>query len=299
VRPVAPGLAAAQAPAVAFSGSYRAYNAWDDWKWWQPDKCTQTQPIAGFEPAAAGRYPVLLYVHAALADWVGNGEGKAIAQAAAAQGFVAAAPSYDSSMTTSATAVDGHARCLAADGRPESVLAQVCARPKADCSRGVVVAGFSAGGAVAGRLANVSSKVRAAWLIGVSGPKAAESLAVPAGTRVLPDARLRITVGRADVERRDAAGLVTGIDVSALGAIAGSACTQTRCLRADGSGFYVVDHAEVADGVADHCFWQSVNAAVPSNSCSSAPPMDPGFRPPSTAPWSLTANLAWLRGRLE
>jgi hypothetical protein len=292
------GTAAAQAPVTAFSATYRAYNVWDDWKWWQPDKCVQTQPVAGFEPAATGRHPVVVYLHGALADWAGNAEGQAVARAAAGEGFVAAAVSYDSAMATGPAVIDGNAKCVFSPDQPANVLAPLCARPKADCSRGVLVAGFSAGGAVAGRAANFSSRVRAAWLIGVSGPAIPEATAAPAGTRALADARLRVTVGRGDVERRDAAGLVSA-DLTALRAITGSSCTGAHCLRADGSGFYIVEHGEVADGVADHCFWMRVNLASPADSCTTAaPPMDPGFKPPATTPWSLRANLAWLRTRL-
>jgi hypothetical protein len=293
------GVAEAQTSStVPFQGSYRAYNLWDGWKPSDADKCTQTQPIYGSEPALPGRYPVVLYMHGTLADWGGNAEGRRFAEFAAAQGFVAAAFTYGLVAPTQAS-IDGHTKCMFAAGSPGNGLAQVCARPKADCSKGVAVAGFSAGGAMAARANNFSAQVRAAWLIGVHAPAPAPALAAPAGTRALPNDRLRINVGRSDVEVKDPiTGRVSGVDVTALNQLTGMSCAASPCLRTDGSGYYVVQHAEVADGVADHCYWQRVNTLVPTNSCTWNPTFDPGFPPPSTTPWSLITSLAWLRAKL-
>jgi hypothetical protein len=183
--------------------------------------------------------------------------------------------------------MDGHARCMFSPGSAGNALAKVCARPKADCSRGVVVSGFSQGGVIAALARNHSDLVRAAWLIGVDTPVVPATLAPPAGTRALPDDRLRITLGRGDVG-----------SLGPLNQLTGQSCSTSPCLRPDGSGFYVVEHAQVADGFADHCYWQSANMAWPYWSCVSPPTFDPGFRPPSTVPWSLSANLDWLRGTL-
>jgi hypothetical protein len=282
---------------VPFQGAYRGYNAWWDWKGPQADKCVQNQPIYGSEPASEGQYPVVVYLHSILADWVGNLEGRGFVELAAGQGFVAAAVTYDSWLALKPGRVDEHAKCMFAPGSSGNALAQVCARPKADCSKGVLLAGFSVGGAIAGRANNFSPQVRAAWLIGVIGPATAEALAPPAGTRALPNDRLRITTGRTDVEVRDpSTGQVT-VDLTALNRLTGQDCAASPCLRSDGSGYYVVQHSEVADGIADHCYWLGV---APRQSCPrGAPTFDPGFRPPSTTPWSLITGLDWLRTRLD
>jgi hypothetical protein len=292
------GAAHAQTSTVPFQGSYQAYRQADEWKWWLPDKCTLTQTVYGSEPTAPGQYPVLLYLHGTLADWGGNMEGQRVAELAAGQGFVAAAFTYSSVRPTQAS-IDGNAKCMFSPNSTGNAVAQVCARPKADCSKGLLVAGFSAGGAIAARAKNFNAEVEAAWLMGVSRASAAPSLAVPAGTRALPDERLRINVGQRDVEVRDPiTGQVLGIDLSGLNQLTGQSCSTSPCLRADGSGYYVVQHAEVADGVADHCYWQRVNRLAPTNSCTWTPTFDPGFPPPSTTPWSLTTNLDWLRAKL-
>jgi hypothetical protein len=95
-------------------------------------------------------------------------------------------------------------------------------------------------------------------------------------------------VGRSDV-----------VDLTALNRLTGLNCSASPCVGPGGSGYYVVQHAEVADRVADHCWWQSVNLGVPTNSCTWSPTFDPGFPPPGGAPWSLTTNLNWLRTTLD
>ena len=272
---------------VQFQSSYRAYNYWDEWNSSLPDKCTLSQPIYGSEPAAPGRYPVLLYVHGILADWGGNVEGRRVAELAASQGFVTAGFTYESWVVNSIPSIDGNARCMFSPGSRGNALANICARPKADCSTGVAVAGFSAGGAIAARARNFASQVRGAWLLGVNGPAIPEALATPAGSRTLANNRIRIFAGRSDVA-----------DLTPLNRLTGQNCSASPCFRPNGSGYYVVQHSEVADGVADHCWWQSVTQWAPTNSCTWNPTFDPRFTPLGGAPWSLTTNLNWLRRTL-
>jgi hypothetical protein len=122
----------------------------------------------------------------------------------------------------------------------------------------------------------------------VNGPAIPEAAAAAAGSRALPDDRIRIFAGRSDV----------GV-LAALNRLTGLNCSASPCVGADGSGYYVVQHSEVADGVADHSWWQSVNLGVPTNSCTWSPTFDPGFPPPSGPPWSLTTSLNWLRATLD
>jgi poly(3-hydroxybutyrate) depolymerase len=295
------GVAGARAQPFSteqFQATYQGYNQYDSWKWWLTDKCTRTQTVYGSEPAAPGRYPVVVYLHGTLADWGGNAEGRRVAELAAAQGFVAAAFTHSNTRPSQAS-IDGHAFCIFDARAPGDALAQVCGRPKADCSRGALVTGFSVGGAIAARAKNFAPEVRAAWVMGLNGPVTAASLAPPAGTRALPDNMLRIAIGRSDVEVNNPTTGQVGLDLTALNRLTGQSCAMSPCLRADGSGYHVVQHSQVADGVADHCYWLRVNRFAPTNSCTWNPTFDPGFKPPSTTPWSLITGLAWLRGRLN
>lgn len=129
-------------------------------------------------------------------------------------------------------------------GSNGNALASVCSRPKADCSRGVVVAGFTAGGGIAGRARNFAAQVRAAWLLGVNGPATPEAPADPARSRALPNNRIQDLRGPLRCRRLHGAQRLTGLN-----------CSASPCVGLDGSGFHVVEHSEVADGVADDGWW--------------------------------------------
>jgi dienelactone hydrolase len=129
-------LVAGTAQAQGFTATYQSSH-WGS--------CSGSARIYGNEPAAVGKYPVVLYTHGTLG--VHNGaEAKAFVDRAAQRGFVAASVSYDSIFYFSARGLDLNARCIYGPGN--SALARVCARPKADCSR-LSVAGFSQGAALA------------------------------------------------------------------------------------------------------------------------------------------------------
>lgn len=286
------GVARAQTPTVQLQSTYRAYDPFA----WPAPRCTTTEPVYISEPAAPGTYPVLIYLHGTLADWWGNAEGQAVVQLAASEGWVAAAFTYDSMLTGSINGALGNANCMFSPTIATNPVAQVCALAEADCSNGFVVSGFSQGGAIAGFAKNYNAQVQAAWLMGVSGPATTQTTAAPVGTRVLPNDKIRIDTGQRDIQ--STSGGVTTFDYSGLNGLTGQNCSTFNCLNPDGSGYYVVSNSEVADGVADHCWWQSVNKLAPTNSCKSPPTFDPGFPPPSTAPWSLVTSLNWLQTQI-
>jgi poly(3-hydroxybutyrate) depolymerase len=294
---LAAGTGVASAATAPYQLSYKSYNLFDGWRPDTWDKCSMTNTIYGSEPAADGKYPVFIYLHGTLGDYKLSQEGQRVTDLAAQQGFEAAAFTY-SLVTPTQKTIDGNAKCMFdQQGQPGNAIAKICARPKADCSRGFVVAGMSAGGAIAVRAKNFNAGVQAVWAMGVNGPDVAAGIAAPLGTRVLPDDRLRIVDGQTDLQVKSASGATT-MDFSKVKAMTGQACTAFNCLRPDGSGYYAVANSEVADGVADHCFWMKVNKFVPTNSCTWLPTFDPGFLPPSARPWSLTTNLDWLRAKL-
>jgi dienelactone hydrolase len=101
---------------------------------------------------------VIIYVHSTFADLSGNQEGQVITQLAAAQGFVALAPTYDSTTARTARGEDEHATCMFGPGN--SVINYACSLAEADCSTDVMVAGFSQGGGIAMRAKRYDSK----WL---------------------------------------------------------------------------------------------------------------------------------------
>jgi hypothetical protein len=140
--------------------------------------------------------------------------------------------------------------------------------------------------------ANYDPRVRAAYLLSYIedrvGPEgtARWQLATtwPTGSRVLPDSAIRIVDGVSEVppDRRDELNDITGRQC---------AVTAFSCLSANGSGWYVVQNSEVANGKADHCYFMGADGYT---SCSPTPPFDPTWAASTTAPWALGPNLDWL-----
>jgi hypothetical protein len=243
--------AAAPARAASFTDTYRYF---DTWAWVSDPKCVGTgqySTITGQEPDT-GTHPVFIWLHGTFAPPAGT-EAMQFVSAMAARGFVAAAVHYDDFTYSSATSADQKARCIFEGSRPTSAVARLCARPRADCSQGIVVAGHSQGGVLGVRAANWDSRVRAGYFLGFNEEASAEAgarlraaTAPPYGTRALPDSRIRIVDGAADApsDRRD------DLDVQT-----GKACdvTATDCLDSSGAGWRVVQNGEVQDGTAGHC----------------------------------------------
>ena len=124
--------------------------------------------------------------------------------------------------------------------------------------------------------------------MGTNGPNIPEARATPSGTRALPNNKLRINVGlngiRGHLGRRSLA--------ERSECLPGQSCTAFNCLRADGSGYYVVSNSEVSSGLATHCY-QFVNPA-----CSLTPTFNSQFIG-GTLPWSLTPNLSWAAAQIR
>lgn len=289
--------ATAHAGSPGFTSSYMRMEPW-----WG-GQCVTSAGIVGREPSKSGRYPVFVYIVGLGGNYNGT-EAVKFMEEAARRGFVAASLQYDSFGSSSPEGVDKSSGCMFNESSSASALAKLCARRKADCSKGVAVAGNSLGGAIAGRAANHSARVRAAYLLGVNGPvsgpqsgfqKDANGEVVPmavapsgGGSRALANDRIRITVGKEDGDPAWPNGQ------EALDAMTGRGCfaVSSNCLGADGSGYYIVQHSEVADGFADHCFFHGAGG------CSNTPPFDPGWLPPSQLPWALSPGLDWLATRV-
>jgi hypothetical protein len=270
--------------AAAFSGSYASERS----IWGGVRDCANVKPFIGSEPDINGRFPVFVYLPPPVIPYDGA-ESRPIIDAAMRKGFVAASVPI-AEWQGYADGIDGNSRCIFDTTSSRSLLAQLCARPKADCSQlGVVVSGFSEGAAVAIRARNHDPRVRAAYLLGFNEARDwwgntdrwRMSVVPPAGTRVLPNDRIRIVDGMDDapVDRRDELNDQTGRMC---------AVTSFDCLAADGSGWYVVQHSQVADGYSDHYYFHEWRPAY-------SPPFDPTWIGSTTAPWALQPNLDWLR----
>ena len=248
--------------------------------------------LAGHEPVASGTYPVFIWLTGTTMSWWTE-DDQAYTQEMAQRGFVAASIDYPNKFyPTSCGALTDKAALLFGENDPSVALSQICARPKADCSKGIVTAGFSQGAHLAALAANFDSRVAASFLIG-HGTQATDtndlSGCLAAATIDLPTDRIRSIVGDADGYfgcdpdglTCDRPGIRTQQEL-----VTGVSCGPGAfdCLAADGSGFYIVQASETDDGEAPHCFTYT-------GLC--GPDFDLNYANP-TGPWSLEPSLDWL-----
>ena len=278
---------AANAAVTPFSDTYKGHHL-DG----AVSSCRTPLPLTGLEPSGPG-HPVLVHLVGAGEPHDGA-EAPAILRAAAAKGFVAASVAYPQ-WQFHAKGIDGSSRCIFDSWSPASAIARLCGRPTANCYKGVVVSGFSQGGVIALRAANHDWRVRGAYLLGVAEERSGwegtsrwtQATTWPVGTRALPNRSIRIVNGITDAppSSRDELNEMTGRSC---------AVTAVSCLAADGSGWYVVQHSQVATRMADHCYFMG---GTGWSSCTPDPPFDRTWLTSTTAPWALRPNLEWLRRR--
>ncbi|HET7793110.1 MAG TPA: hypothetical protein VFL64_06970, partial [Rhizobacter sp.] len=111
--------------------------------------------IQGTEPAS-GKHPVFIYTVGTTETW-NNAQATAAVAEMAAKGFVAAAVQYDSGLFGTCSQILSKARYIYNSGSTSSAVSKLCARATADCSKGVVVAGFSQGSVIAINAKNYDS----------------------------------------------------------------------------------------------------------------------------------------------
>lgn len=248
--------------------------------------CTTTYSIEGREPATPGAYPVFIYT-------VGTNESYTHASAIAAidtmaaRGYVAATLQYPNASFGTCSTLSGRARCIFDAASASSAVQALCARPNADCSKGIVTGGFSQGSIMAILAKNYDSRVQAAWGLGAGVNYSGYDLSscVADGKRTLPSDRLRAINGEADGFM---GGNISGVR-SQLQTLTGLSCgsTATDCARANSSGWTIVRNTDVVDGAADHCYMRH-GGCVGST-------LDDRWRHGSSN-WSLDYNLNWLSG---
>lgn len=251
--------------------------------------CASSYPIAAAEPAAAGTYPVFIYL-VGTSENHDNAAAMAAVNAMAAKGYVAATVDYATSQFGSCSVLSGKSSCVFNPNSTSSAVAQLCSRAKADCSKGIVVGGFSQGSILALLAKNFDARVQAAYGIGMSNVYATYDLSacVVNGNRSLSGDRLRAVDG----EKDNYAGGTQAAVQSSLQKVSGPICAagSTTCLNANGSGWVIARNTQVADGSADHCYMRASGDCFGSQNS-----LDPGWNT-GTGAWSKDPNLSWLTG---
>ncbi|HEX7842554.1 MAG TPA: hypothetical protein VF469_34005 [Kofleriaceae bacterium] len=251
--------------------------------------CNTSFSISGQEPTTTGTFPVFIYT-IGTSETFTNASATAAVASMASRGFVAATVAYSSGSFGNCSAISGKARCIFNSGSTTSAISTLCARAKADCSKGVVVGGFSQGAVIATLAKNFDSRVQAAWGMGDGVTYSIFNLTscMGNGNRTLTSDRLRAVDGEKDQFIGPTASNVRSQFLTLTGLSCGS--TATNCLQSNGSGWYIVQNAQVGDGSADHCYMRKTGDCSGSQNS-----LDTGWQT-GTDPWEMNANLDWLNG---
>ncbi|HZJ67421.1 MAG TPA: hypothetical protein VFD36_28125 [Kofleriaceae bacterium] len=248
--------------------------------------CNSTFNISGQEPTTGTGFPVFVYT-IGTSETFTNASASAAVAAMASRGFVAATVAYNSGSFSGCTTISGKARCIFNGASSTSAISRLCARAKADCSKGVVVGGFSQGAVIATLARNFDSRVQAAWGMGDGVRYSFFNLTscMGNGNRSLPSNRLRAVDGEKDQFIGPNADNVRSQFLTLTGLSCG---TSTSCLQSNGSGWYIVTNGQVGDGSADHCYMRRTGDCGGSQNS-----LDATWQNGSD-PWTLNANLDWL-----
>ena len=249
--------------------------------------CGTTYNIQGKEPSSTLKYPVFIYM-VGTSETYNNGSALAAVDEMAGRGYVAATVQYASASFGDCTTLSARSKCIFDSSSASSAVAALCSRPAADCSKGIVVAGFSQGSILAILSKNYDTRVQAAYGLGAGVQYSFYDLraCVANGKRALSSARLRALNGEAD----SFIGSTESSVRAQLQELTGRSCTTPSCLAADGSGWYIVKHAEVSDGTADHCYMRATGGCSGSQNSLDQKWLN------GTYNWSVDPNLQWLTG---
>jgi hypothetical protein len=241
--------------------------------------CTRPFATTGFEPVdpAAGRHPLFLYfvgTNLSASDQSSRFDSpaaKAVTEAMARRGFVALSVEYDNSLSINPEKLS----CLYGTANAKSVLGVACQLSQVNCDAAIATWGHSQGALMAHAAIQFDSRVKAVWTTGYSG-----------GPFPLAVNRLRVVNGAAD-SMNSAWDTVNRAAGFAAGECANDG--RTECLRADGSGFILVQKADCVSNSADHC-WFDKRSCVDS-----AVTLEPNWvGAASTQSFALERNADWV-----
>ncbi|HEY0096698.1 MAG TPA: hypothetical protein VGB96_20370, partial [Archangium sp.] len=135
---------------------------------------------------------------------------------------------------------------------------------------------------------NHDARVQAAYGLGAGVQYSIYDLraCVANGKRTLTSDRLRAVNGEADSFMGSSESSVRG----QLQELTGRSCTATSCFASNGSGWYIVKHAEASDGNADHCYMRATGGCSGSQNSLDQKWLN------GTYAWSADPNLQWLSG---
>lgn len=246
--------------------------------------CTAPYKTTGFEPvdSAGTRHPLFLYFVGTMfvpgdasATYTSEAAMK-VTEAMARQGFVALSAEYDNGAAAWLSDHVAQLACLFGSTNPANLLAGACALPNVDCDLGIAAWGHSQGALVAHLAANSDPRVRAVWATGYGGDARA----------TLSPNRFRVVNGEADTTN----GLVASLNTTA--GFTSAECPddgRKECLRADGSGWIIVQRVDCQTSTADHCWFDKKTCTDGTIT------LEPNWiDPAATKPFALETNADWV-----
>lgn len=259
---------------MSFTASYKGGSS----------SCGTNYSISGQEPSSLGKYPVFIYL-VGTSETYNNAQATNAVSYMANHGYVAATVQYASATFGACSTLTVRSKCIFDSTSASSAVAALCSRSQADCSKGIIVAGFSQGSVLGILSKNYDSRVQAVFGMGagVSYSTYDLSACVANGKRTLTSDHLRAINGEVDGFMGSTQSSVR----SELQSLTGYSCTGTDCLQSNGSGWYIVQNAEVSDGTADHCYMRQGGCTVSENT------LDQKWLN-GTYAWSLDTGLQWL-----
>ena len=150
--------AGAAAQTASFAGNYNGASTLGG-------SCSMSYSIAGVEPSGTGPYPVFFYI-VGTSETYNNAAAMAAVNDMASKGYVAATVDYAESQFGTCSVLSAKSSCMFDPNSTLSAVSQLCARAKADYSKGIVVGGFSQGSILALLAKNYDARVQAAYGMG-------------------------------------------------------------------------------------------------------------------------------------
>jgi general stress protein CsbA len=219
---------------------------------YQTSTMDTTLTMNGAQPTDPGTYPVFLWFAGTnVSAW--SADDEIITNLMAERGFVAVAVDYDTrgSYPGSCAALSESVQEVFDSSVTGSAINAISSLPKADPSKGIVVAGFSQGGNVASLAKDYNYDVQAAYVIGHGYNDGWGADCYKNSDTTLPSDRIRSVMGENDgawvnYSADDQRGMLEATTGYSCGSQAMS-CTQTN-----GSGWWLVTNSQTADSVDDH-----------------------------------------------
>jgi hypothetical protein len=270
---------------TTFTASYMGAGA-------NSNNCNTKFSISGVMPTGNGPFPVFLY-QVGTTETFTNASATAAINGMAQRGYIAATIQYNSGTFTGCAGIQAKEVCIFNPNSATSAISALCGMSQADCSHGLVTAGFSQGAVIATQAKNTDSSVVAAYGLGDGVMYTAIfnlTSCQANGNRTLSSTRLRAVNGAGD----EFTGDTQAKQQTNMQALTGFTCAagSTTCLQSNdpGSpGWVIATKTDTGTGSADHCYMRNGSCLTSENALSS------NWANSTTDPFALNPNLDFLQ----